>query len=173
MAYNRSMEIDDLLYELLTSGQSNLELAQMLTRMKEDRYFWSRVDIQGYDNCWSWIGPISAKGYGRASVRAGSWDAHRWAFYVSRCHPDEIPKVAHDHIHGGERKVVHHRCGNPVCCNPLHLQLVLHGKNISLGWPQNSGDELNRPTDFPQSTNKVAVEKRTFDRRQRYLRGID
>jgi hypothetical protein len=65
--------------------------------------------------CWLWRGQISNSGYGRMMVREASGNkmesAHR-ASYAAFVAP--IPEGA----------IVRQRCGNRLCVNPEHLEIV-------------------------------------------------
>lgn len=62
--------------------------------------------------CWEWQG-LKHRGYGRSQFVGHSQYAHR-AYYAAAFGP--IPEGQH----------VHHRCENPGCVNPDHLELTLH-----------------------------------------------
>lgn len=72
--------------------------------------FWAKVDQQGPDECWPWTACRKATGYGMFSAGRGS--------------PSQAHRVAYELTHGpiAEGLVVRHRCDNPGCCNPAHLE---------------------------------------------------
>ena len=72
---------------------------------------WSRVDIQGSDDCWEWRHSKAREGYGRIKHgRTQEFRAHRVSWeLVNGPIPDGL--------------VVCHKCDNPPCCNPNHLFL--------------------------------------------------
>lgn len=78
------------------------------------------------NGCWIWHGAKTPIGYGKFSPdcrRSGPrkrWLAHRWAYITIR---GEIP-------HGLEP---HHKCNNPSCVNPFHLEAITHRENVILG----------------------------------------
>lgn len=74
---------------------------------KRIKYFWSKVDIKGSDECWPWKGYRSSYGYGIIQFDHSNYSAHRVSFYLKHGH---FPK------HGGC-----HSCDNPPCCNPAHI----------------------------------------------------
>lgn len=82
--------------------------------------FWSQVDRRGPDECWPWTGGLNAKGYGVFHRRIdGIWVkryAHRVSFVLAHGH-DAVPACRH-------------RCDNPPCVNPGHLQLGTNTDNI-------------------------------------------
>lgn len=76
--------------------------------------FWSRVQGDTDFQCWPWRGRKGAKGYGRY----GDTMAHRVAYELT-CGP--IP----------DGLVVRHRCDNPPCCNPSHLEAGTQKDNMA------------------------------------------
>ena len=83
--------------------------------------FWRKVTIGAPDECW----PFQEKsrtptGYGRV------WDGER----VRPAH-----QVAYELTHGPipEGKEPHHKCDNPPCCNPAHLEALTHRENLLRG----------------------------------------
>lgn len=78
---------------------------------------WLDVD-RGYETpCREWQGHIDAEGYGRVKYNNKSLKLHR---------------VMHEMFNGAipEGHVVMHRCDNPPCANPTHLQAGTQGDNI-------------------------------------------
>jgi hypothetical protein len=92
-------------------------MSDLLTASPNWWRFWSRVEAGPAGLCWEWTGPISHKG-GYAIVRANkrNYLAHRLAWMFAH---GTIP----------EGLVIRHKCDNPKCCNPLHLELGTHLDN--------------------------------------------
>lgn len=78
--------------------------------------FWPRVDVRGPEECWPWKGSRTRGGYGHASREGKSVRAHRVAYQLAK---GLIPAGL----------VVRHKCDNPPCCNPAHLELGTHKQN--------------------------------------------
>lgn len=86
--------------------------------------FWSKVDKSaGPDGCWLYTGFRKWDGYGWLARKMDGkvrWlTAHRYAWMVA---------------HGGEPADglhILHKCDNPPCCNPAHLQLGTHQENMA------------------------------------------
>lgn len=72
----------------------------------------------GPDACWPWMGARFARGYGQFGGPAWPNGTHRIAYELEY---GPIPAGA----------VVRHRCDNPPCCNPKHLELGTHADNVS------------------------------------------
>lgn len=80
-----------------------------------------QVDRGGDDACWIWTGPTDGKGYGRASFDGVSVFAHHVAlrFWTGSV----VPAGMHtDHL-----------CRTPLCCNPIHLEVVTPRENTLRG----------------------------------------
>lgn len=72
-----------------------------------------KVDANG---CWVWQGHKDAKGYGQQKFRGRAYWAHRLAYAFFR-----RPLV--------DGLTVEHKCVNPSCCNPWHLELLPDAEN--------------------------------------------
>ena len=71
--------------------------------------FW-RYAVVAPGECWPWGGCRNNRGYGRLNQHGGQIYAHRLSWLI---HRGPIPAGL----------FVMHRCDNPPCCNPDHLQL--------------------------------------------------
>lgn len=81
--------------------------------------FWSKTSIpHSDDDCWTWTGAVAGSGYGSFNVPTkGSTSAHRIAYRLMN---GQWP---------GPRDLVRHKCDNPRCVNPSHLELGNHVDN--------------------------------------------
>lgn len=80
--------------------------------------FWGKVHKR--DGCWAW-GGAKSQGYGyitKGGRGEGVVRAPRLSYQI---HFGEIP----------EGMVVRHKCDNPECTNPDHLQIGTHADNMS------------------------------------------
>lgn len=71
--------------------------------------FWKRVDKNGPNGCWVWIGGRDKWGYGDLYYLAKHIQAHRLSWRFLRGDPGKMDVL--------------HKCNNPPCCNPDHLYL--------------------------------------------------
>lgn len=77
--------------------------------------FWSSVDVKQGADCWPWKGRVDQKGYGTSTGTTTT--AHRIAYVLGN--GADIPPG----------KIILHKCDNPVCCNPAHLQAGTYREN--------------------------------------------
>ena len=79
---------------------------------------WARVDRSGgIDTCWPWKGCKNIRGYGVVAY-------HGKTYIVPRL----ILILLGYNIEGF---VVRHKCDNPNCCNPKHLEVGTHLENMN------------------------------------------
>jgi hypothetical protein len=71
-------------------------------------------------DCWEWLGPRNAAGYGKKTFRGQDTMAHRW---IWRQLFGPIP----------EGLVIDHMCQNPGCVNPHHLRACTQAENVRAG----------------------------------------
>lgn len=78
---------------------------------------WEMHGRSAGNGCWEWRGPRSARGYGSLNTADGRLYAHRVAYEL---HNGPIP----------DGLVVRHKCDNPPCVNPNHLEIGTQLDNI-------------------------------------------
>jgi HNH endonuclease len=82
------------------------------------------VQPEPNSGCWLWTAGTNSDGYGSVSVGSKKIGAHRFSFIVSF-------GVINDGL------FVLHKCDNPLCCNPSHLELGNQSKNLSDAYNRN------------------------------------
>lgn len=90
-----------------------LDLARKLAWQK----LLSRIEVNE-NGCWVWQGWCNPMwGYGFMCFRNKNWRVHCLVWELTR---GEIPKGM----------VIRHKCDNPPCCNPFHLEIGTHRDNV-------------------------------------------
>ena len=84
--------------------------------------FWEWVDKRGRDECWEWTGTRDHHGYGQMFIGTihktrRAHKTHRLSYLIVH---GEIP----------EGHLIRHKCDNPPCCNPNHLEIGLPVHNV-------------------------------------------
>lgn len=76
-----------------------------------------KIEFEPNSGCWLWTGSIDRDGYGRARYKGVPRRAHRILYETER---GPIPAGL----------VLDHKCRNPGCVNPDHLEPVTQAENI-------------------------------------------
>lgn len=96
--------------------QTNFRLLKARGKSASQR-LWARIDVKGADDCWQWLGAVRPNGYGTPPDRQAETTAHRAVYTLLVADvPDDM--------------VVDHKCRNPTCCNPRHLQIARQNENL-------------------------------------------
>lgn len=89
--------------------------------------FLAKVSRNTESGCWEWEGYTDAKGYGQFRFRGKSYWAHRIAYAFFR--RPLVPLLT-----------VEHKCQNPGCVNPWHLELLSNSENAARGGASRNGN---------------------------------
>ncbi|MGO3179493.1 MAG: HNH endonuclease signature motif containing protein [Brevibacterium linens] len=78
----------------------------------------ARIEVDAETGCWNWTGSDKSKaGYCRFYVEGKRTLVHRWAYEYFK---EPIP----------DGWTVHHKCVNPSCSNPEHLEALPQRQNL-------------------------------------------
>lgn len=81
--------------------------------------FWDKVTKT--DGCWLWIGAKNRKGYGHIKIDGKTESAYVLSFTDA----NGITGPA-----TGKKISIHHRCENPACVRPDHLEAVTYSEHL-------------------------------------------
>ena len=89
---------------------------------KQISNFWKKVIKT--DSCWLWSGYKLEGGYGRVNINGKTFLAHRISMLLTIGISNPRGSV------GAKGLVVMHKCDNPSCVNPEHLNEVTQKVNV-------------------------------------------
>ena len=84
---------------------------------KDDQRFWSKVNKKGPEQCWEWTAGKFKQGYGQFSLKGKTSYSHRLSAAMSGLDIEGL--------------VVRHKCDNPSCVNPNHLEAGSYQDNMN------------------------------------------
>lgn len=88
---------------------------------------WRNIDIPGdfnSESCWNWTGNTSTP-FGPSKVGHGVFTSKRKGYQAHRV----IMELTIGRLLGPD-EVVRHKCDNPLCCNPNHLETGTQADNV-------------------------------------------
>ena len=94
--------------------------------IKDILRLFKKISIDLTTGCWNWTGAHNSTGYGHMYYRNRLESSHRLTYAWLR---GSIPRGSGKNI----PELDHVICKNRSCCNPFHLELVLHKKNVLRG----------------------------------------
>lgn len=109
---------------------------------------------QGRNGCIIWTGALCGE-YGRVTIAGKAYSAHRASFLISN---GTIP----------DGLVIRHKCDNPPCINPDHLELGTHKDNCHDAWKRGRGC----PPRGERAGNHVLTAKQVKEIKQKIISGI-
>lgn len=113
--------------------------------------FWDKVNPEPMSGCWLWSGGCTPKGYGVFWGDRGREYAYRFAYRIL------VAEFSEEQID--------HKCSNPYCVNPDHLEPVSGRENLSRtrergrGFvpPPTHGHETHCPKGHPYSGDNLYI----------------
>jgi hypothetical protein len=114
--------------------------------------FFSRVEVKKQPNCWIYKGSVSYEGYPSFSLQGKSVLGHRFCYMVF-----------HGEIEDG--LVVRHKCDNPKCVNPYHLETGTHADNMRDKFVRDrtvKGSRNGRATLNEEQVMRIVEDGRTY-----------
>lgn len=90
---------------------------------KQIESFWDKVEID--KGCWVWTASKLASGYGRVTINDRWYLAHRVSAFLYK----KLDYLGNKLV-GARGQVVRHKCDNPSCVNPFHLETGTQKDNV-------------------------------------------
>ena len=136
----------------IISGESSTDDKLLLKLLKSVEI---RPSPDEKDYCWMWAEYVDSQtGYGRMSnKRFKTRLTHRISYMLAHSVPDELPRSV----------VIHHKCGNPYCLKPSHLQETPQSENAKYkkkGWKSGPYERLWASTQ-PKNKKDYLEKKKT------------
>jgi hypothetical protein len=89
---------------------------------KYAKIFLENVDVGNENDCWNWLGYINISGYGTFVY----YDENKTQLSIQPSHlMYKLYYSYYDYI-----RKIYYRCGNKLCCNPLHLSINKRDKKF-------------------------------------------
>lgn len=89
---------------------------------KREALFWAKVvKLEGKNACWEWVGCLSTAGYGR--IGTDNKEEGSETFYAHQVSYTWFKRPIPD------GKIIRHKCDNPKCIRPKHLQTGTYKQN--------------------------------------------
>ena len=122
--------------------------------MEYKERFLKKIHFSGPNSCWYWTAAKDRDGYGQFRLNGRMEQAHRVAYQLW---VGPIP----------EGLVVRHKCDNPICVHPTHLELGTQADNVR------DRDERGRraATHGVENGNSKLTDDDVQDIRARYAEG--
>ena len=103
-------------------GKAVQRKAQQKNYGDPEKRFWSNVKIGKKNECWPWTKAIGDDGYPVSKFTFEDRVEHRSARIAWR--------LSHKRRKIPKKWLVRHSCDNPPCCNPSHLRIGTHRRNV-------------------------------------------
>ena len=127
--------------------------APKLSQWERAARFWDKVDRRGPGDCWPWKAKTKYGPYGGDSICFGErMTAHRVAWILANGSMPPVPS-------GQKMWVVMHKCDNPPCCNPAHLQLGTFSDNNRDMYAKGRQGNRNLPVGSDHGMSKLTEEQ--------------
>lgn len=84
---------------------------------KTIKRFIAKIQINPETECWEWTAGLTTDGYGKFNVGGQTMRAHRFSWFLYR---GDIP----------DNLIIRHKCDNPKCVNPTHMELGTISDNV-------------------------------------------
>lgn len=82
--------------------------------MNKEEIFWNHIDVKTPNDCWNWKMKKDRNGYGRTHLFYPNIYKKTGAHQISWL-------LSGNSIEQGQ--LIRHKCNNPSCCNPTHLDV--------------------------------------------------